>query len=103
MPVARASSLSWPGPLVSGSVRSSRKAPSSTPRPGLGPSGAAGLLPADPGSSMPARSGVNVIITYRDENQANDAIAEITDMGVKGGKLRLDVTDFGGYGRFADN
>ena len=50
-----------------------------------------------------AKSGVNVIITYRDENQANDAIAEITDMGVKGGKLRLDVTDFGGYGRFADN
>jgi NAD(P)-dependent dehydrogenase (short-subunit alcohol dehydrogenase family) len=48
-----------------------------------------------------AESGVNVIITYRDENQANEAIAEISGLGVKSGKLRLDVTDFEGYGRFA--
>jgi NAD(P)-dependent dehydrogenase (short-subunit alcohol dehydrogenase family) len=50
-----------------------------------------------------ARSGVNVIITYRDENQASGTISEITDMGVKGGKLHLDVTDFSAYGRFADD
>lgn len=48
-----------------------------------------------------AQSGVNVIITYRHENQAKDAIDEITGIGAKGSKLRLDVTDFGGYGRFA--
>jgi len=50
-----------------------------------------------------AESGVNVIITYRDENQANAAIDEITGIGVKAGKLSLDVTDFGGYSRFADD
>jgi NAD(P)-dependent dehydrogenase (short-subunit alcohol dehydrogenase family) len=50
-----------------------------------------------------AESGVNVIITYRDENRANDTIDEITGMGVKGSKLRLDVTDFGAYSRFADD
>jgi NAD(P)-dependent dehydrogenase (short-subunit alcohol dehydrogenase family) len=48
-----------------------------------------------------ARSGVSVIITYRDEDRARAVIAEVTGMGVKGGKLRLDVTDFGGYDRFA--
>jgi NAD(P)-dependent dehydrogenase (short-subunit alcohol dehydrogenase family) len=50
-----------------------------------------------------ARSGVNVIITYRDESQAKHTINEITGIGVKGDKLRLDVTDFGAYGRFADD
>jgi NAD(P)-dependent dehydrogenase (short-subunit alcohol dehydrogenase family) len=50
-----------------------------------------------------AESGVNVIITYRDENRANDTIDEITGMGVKGSKLRLDITDFGAYSRFADD
>jgi NAD(P)-dependent dehydrogenase (short-subunit alcohol dehydrogenase family) len=48
-----------------------------------------------------ARSGVNVIITYRDENLANDAIGEITAICIKGDKLSLDVTDFGMYSQFA--
>ena len=50
-----------------------------------------------------ASSGVNVIITYRNEDQADDAIGEITAAGVKGDKLRLDVTDFGAYSRFASD
>ena len=50
-----------------------------------------------------ASSGVNVIITYRNEDQADDAIGEITAAGVKGDKLRLDVTDFEAYSRFASD
>lgn len=49
-----------------------------------------------------AQSGVNVIISYRNEDRANEAMGQIAAAGVKAGKLRLDVTDFGGYKRFAD-
>jgi len=49
-----------------------------------------------------AESGTGVIITYRtDENAANSAVDEITGMGVKGGRLFLDVTDFDEYGNFS--
>jgi len=49
-----------------------------------------------------AKSGVDVIITYRtDENEAESAVGEITSTGAKGGRLFLDVTDFDGYGEFS--
>jgi len=50
-----------------------------------------------------AESGVNVIITYRDENRANDTIDEITGMGVEGVGLPLDVTEFGLFSHFAND
>jgi NAD(P)-dependent dehydrogenase (short-subunit alcohol dehydrogenase family) len=51
-----------------------------------------------------AKSGVGVVLTYRtDEGAAQAVVDEITAMGVGAGMLRLDVTDFGGYDTFVED
>ncbi|MER8705200.1 SDR family oxidoreductase [Mesorhizobium sp. M1088] len=50
-----------------------------------------------------ARRGGDVIFTYRrGDEQAKAVVAEIQAMGRKVVALRLDVTDIGSFGRFAD-
>jgi NAD(P)-dependent dehydrogenase (short-subunit alcohol dehydrogenase family) len=52
-------------------------------------------------STRLAKSGVGVVLTYRtDEGAAQTVVDEITNMGARAVKMRLDVTDFDAYDTF---